>query len=45
LRSRERARQLGEDRQVGVQSHTVKPSHAQRRELPTALEASELTFH
>src|SRR4051812_1021893 len=41
----ERARQLVEDRQVGVQLHAIQPTDAEWRERPLVLEASKLALN
>jgi hypothetical protein len=41
---RQRASQLGEDRQIGVQPNAVQSAHAKRRERPLVLETPELTL-
>jgi hypothetical protein len=43
-RSAERAGELGEDRQVGVELHAVQSTNAKRGERPVVLQAPELAL-
>jgi hypothetical protein len=42
VRACQGARELGEDRDVGVEANTLDPPHTQRRERPFVLEPAEL---
>jgi len=42
--STERARQLGEDRQIGMEPNPLDPSHAEGEKRPLILEPAELAL-
>lgn len=44
LLASQRARELRQDRQVGVQLHTILTAYAQRQQRPLMLETAELTL-
>jgi hypothetical protein len=44
MRCSQRAAELGEDRQIGVQPHPPKAEHTDRQERPVVLEPPELAL-